>query len=250
MKKTLSILLALVLVFSSAPQPSEERSVSDAEYEAQIAEILASYDKDPEAAIQALAELDTALVFAPTVVGPRPGPASKMTYPSDYDLSVSCVKRNDSNRLYLQWILVTHIREVWPGPADYISLEWDADHASYYLASAGGSGCTLEGRNTGIVLFKVEDSRLSTASDKPIYGTVQVTPTATGWMEFGSKFVHTYAKANVSGSARVSFTPSTAAAAAGGSLDLAHTMSFTVKVDSRTGQWQRWADNAVHITEL
>lgn len=260
MKKKLSVLLALSLIFGNTLQasaaelpeselPVNELTTSDAEYEAQIAEILASYDEDPEAAIEALAELDTVLVSAPTVVEHTPSSSSRMTYPSDYDLSVSCVKRTNSNRLYLQWILVTHALEVWTGPLDYISLEWDTDYASYYLASAGGAGCTIQGRDTGIVLFNVEDHRLSTASDKPIYGTVQVTPTTTGWMEFGSKFVHTYTTINVGGSATFSFTPSTAVAA-GSSLNLAHTMSFKVDVGSETNQWQLWTDNAVKITEV
>ena len=61
--------------------------VDDAEYEAKIAEILASYAEDPEVAIQALAELDTELVSAPTTVEHGNASCTRATYPSDYELT-------------------------------------------------------------------------------------------------------------------------------------------------------------------
>ena len=252
-KKKLSVLLALLLVFSIAVQasaagsPVNKTPVDDAEYEAKIAEILASYAEDPEVAIQALAELDTELVSAPTTVEHGNASCTRATYPSDYELTVSCTKRTNSSRLYLQWILKANATELFAGPLDYVGLEWDTEYADYYLSTTGGTGCTLQGRNTGIVLFNVEDVKLS-AGDY-VFGTVQVTPRITGWMEFGSKFVHTYTTANISGRATASFAPSTSSAAAGGSLALPHTMTFTVNVSSGTSQWQLWADNAVKIQE-
>lgn len=96
--------------------------------------------------------------------------------------------------------------------------------------------------------FYVEDVKMISGSY--VYDTVQVTPIATGSMNYGSKFVHTYSKLNISGSATAAFTPSTSSAAAGGSLGLPHTMSFTVNVGTNINQWQLWADNAVNILEI
>lgn len=251
MKKKLSVLLALLLIFSNALQAfateplMTESPMNDTEYEAQVAEILASYNEDPEAAIQALEELDTELLSAPTIVEHGNDSYTRATYPSNYDLSVSSFKRSNSNRIYLQWILTANVVETSPGPLDYVGLEWDTEYASYYSSTAGGTGCTLQGRDAGIVLFNVEDVNMSAGSY--VYGTVQVTPIATGWMSYGSKFVHTYDKPSLSGSATFNFTPS---ASTEGSLGFLHTMSFTVNVDSNAVQWPLWADNDVNILEI
>lgn len=245
MKKR-SVLLAILLAFCSVLQVSAaEIPMSDTEYEARVAEIMASYTDDPEAAKQALAELDTELVSEPTVVEGGSNSLVRGTSPSDYELTVSAYKRGNSERLYLQWMLTANASEWFPGPLDYVSLEWDTAFASYYLSSAGGDGCTVQGRETGIVLFNVEDDQLS--SGDYVYGTVQVEPITGGWMEFGSKFVHTYTSLNVSGSASYAYVSSASASAVGGSLGLSYTKTYTVNVDSETHQWQRWADNAVSV---
>lgn len=233
MKKR-AILLALLLVLGSVLQVCAAETPDN---EGRVAEILLSYDQDPEAAKQALAELDTVILSEPTVV--RYG-----TYPSDYDLTVSSFMRSNSTRIYMQWILTANAEETRVGPLDYVSLEWDTAYGTYYLSSAGGTGCTVQGRDSGIILFNVEDDKLTEGSY--VYGTVQVTPTNTGWMEFGSKFVHTYMTVNLSGSATLSYTPSISTT---NSLGLSYTKSYTVTVDSDTSQWQLWTDNAVNIYE-
>lgn len=105
----------------------------------------------------------------------------------------------------------------------------------------------MKGRSTGIVLFNVEDETIGTGDY--LYGTVQIEPLTTGWMEFGSKFVHTYTTINVSGSANFSYSPSVQVFLSGsGSLNLAHTMGFVVNVGTSTNSWEMWTDNAVNIT--
>ena len=243
--KKISILLAILLVMSSALQVSAaEIPMNETEYEARVAEILVSYAENPEAAKRALAEIDTELVSEPTLVECGGNAVARGTYPSDYDLTVSSFKRSNSTRIYMQWILTANAEEEFVGPLDYVSLEWDTAYGTYYLSSAGGTGCTVQGRDAGIVLFNVEDDKLTVGSY--VYGTVQVTPIATGWMEFGSKFVHTYTTTDVSGSATFSYTPSISTT---GSLGLSYTNSFTVNVSNSTGNWQRWVDNAVNIYE-
>lgn len=247
--KKLSVLFAFLLVFSSILQASAaEFPMDDLEYEDQVASILASYTDDPDAAKQALAELDTVLLSEPTVVECREGnPYTRGTSPSDYEFTVSSFKRSNSTRIYMQWILTANSYELSVGPLDFVSLEWDTAYGSYYLSSAGGDGCTVQGRDTGIVLFNVEDDKLF--SGDYVYGTVQVEPLTTGWMAFGSKFVHTYTSYNVTGSATHSYISSASVSADGGSLGLSYTKTYTVNVDSETSQWQRWVDNAVNIYE-
>lgn len=74
----------------------------DTEYEAKVADILASYSNDPEVAREALAELDTVLVSEPSIVAYGSNSNGRGTSPSDYELTVSAYKRGNSNRFYLQ----------------------------------------------------------------------------------------------------------------------------------------------------
>lgn len=243
--KKLSVLLAFLLALSSVLQVSASEShENDVEYEAQVAAIMVSYVADPEAANKALEAIDTELLCEPTIVE-YGNSNQRKTSPSDYELTVSVFKRSNSDRYYLQWILLANTNEWFEGPLDYVSLEWDTAYASYYLSSAGGDGCTVQGRDAGIVLFNVEDDKMS--SGDYVYGTVQVEPLQTGWMEFGSKYVHTYTSLFVSGSASYSYVTSASASAVGAGLGLSYTKTYTVNVSTDTNQWQIWADNAVNI---
>lgn len=250
MKKPVA-LLAILLILGGAVHCTVNRPpASDyeygTEYEDQVAEILATYTKDPISAMQELEALDTQLLSAPTAVE-YPDAAGVEQAPSDYELVVFAFQVKNTERIYLQWILTLNTDEKHPGPLDYAGLEWDTDYGAYYSSSAGGESCTLAGRGTGLVLFNVEDINLSAGNY--IYGTVQVEPITAGRMEFGSKFIHTYTSPGISGSATVSFTPSASSAAEGGSLGLPHTMSFAVDRKAGTRQRQIWADGGVDIPE-
>ncbi len=245
--KALSILVVLALVLSClTPVSAVETSTNDAEYEAQVAAILATYTDNPEAAKQALREIDTTLISEPSIVQYNNNSKERGTSPSSYELSVASTKRSNSNRVYLTCLLKVNATEWYPGPLDFMSLEWDTAYGTYYSSSTSGNGCTVQGRDAGIVLFNIEDDNLSSGSY--VYGTVQVEPISTGWMEYGSKFVHTYTSFNISGSASCSFTPSASVSGAGGGLGLAYTMTYLVNVSSSTSQWQIWADNAVNLS--
>lgn len=245
--KALSILVVLALVFSClTPVAAVEIAMSDAEYEAQVAAILATYTNNPEAAKKALQKLGATLISAPSIVAYNTNSNVRGTSPSDYELSVASTKRSNSNRIYLTCLLIANTAEWFPGPLDYMSLEWDTAYGSYYSSSTSGKGCTVQGRDTGIVLFNIEDDKLS--SGDYVYGTVQVEPISSGWMEYGSKFVHTYTSFNITGSASYSFTPSASISGVGGSLGLSYTKTFSVNVSTSTNQWQMWTDNAVNIS--
>lgn len=235
------------MVFSClAPATPVEVSASDTEYEAQVAAILATYTRDPEAAKLALTKLGTTLLAEPSITEYNNSFKVRGTSPSDYELLVASTKRSNSNRIYLSCVLIVNAKEWCPGPLDFMSLEWDTAYGKYYLSVTGGGGCTVQGRDVGIVLFNIEDDKLS--SGDHIYGTVQVEPISSGWMEYGSKFVHTYTSFNVSGSASYSFTPSASVSGSGGGLGLSYTKTYLVNVSSSTSQWQLWADNAVDLS--
>lgn len=245
----LAILLLLggVLYVLTSDTPTAEAPAEHVEYEDQVAKILVSYTGDPITATQALAELDTELLSAPTAVTYPDSSSSAEAPPSAYALSVFSFRQHDSNRIYLQWILTVNTAEPYAGPLDYVGLEWDTEYGSYYLSAAGGTGCTLQGRDTGIVVFNVEDVKQSSGSY--VYGTVQVEPIATGEMEFGSKFIHTYTSEGIVGDAYVSYIPSVSPSAMGGSLGLPHTMSFSVDGNAVTNQRPFWADGVINISD-
>lgn len=248
MKKFISMLTAIsilcgVLTCSvSAATPS----MTDKEYEAAVAEIMSNYQADPDAAKLALSQLDTTLIGEPQITEYYSESVTRGTSPSDYTHTVYSFKRGGSKIYYLQWSLTANESESFPGPLDYCSLEWDNSYASYYLSSGDDVMTTVQAKNTGIVLFNVEDSDLD--KGEYTYGTVQVTPKKSGWMEYGSKFVHTYTSLLVSGSATVSFSPSPSLSSQGEStLGVSGNFGFTVNVGSQTKQWQIWADNAVNL---
>lgn len=206
---------------------------------------MSTYWNDPEAANAALAAIDTILIEEPTVE--KHSVNNNGTWginPTDYVLSVYSFKRGGSSIHYLQWMVESKRDEWYSGPLDYVSIEWDTAYASYYLSSGDDTYSTVQGRNTGIVLFNVQDGDLKKGNYA--YGTVQVKPIKSGWLEFGSKYVHTYTGFAVTGTASYSFSPSASLSASGDiSLGLTSTYGFTVSVTGHAQKWQIWSDNAV-----
>lgn len=175
MKKLISMMLAATIISLSCGSFvfAKESPKPDEEYEAAVAGIMATYQEDPEAAKVALAELDTTLVQEPTVQEyPGDNAVTRGIDPTDYVLSVYAFKRGGSAKYYLQWS-VEALRDEWfEASLDYVSLEWDARNASYYLSNGDGVFSTVRDRHTGIVLFNVQDGDLHDGDFA--YGTVQV----------------------------------------------------------------------------
>ncbi len=227
-------------------QPSIPNEIED--YEGQVAMIMVDYSENPDLAIMKLEELDTVIVSEPMLV-----PTIRGTLPSQYELSVYAFKRGNSDNYYLQWKLEVNSKEYRPGPLDFVSLEWEATRGSYYSSSGdstridGDSVTMVSSRKTGIVMFNVEDESMN--SGDYTYGTVIITPTEAGWLEFGSKYVHTYTLSDVSGSASFAFKPAVELSTSGeASLNVSGNYGFTVNVDNYTEEWSLWEDNAVDIS--
>lgn len=99
----------------------------------------------------------------------------------------------------------------------------------------------LQGQKTPMNAANVQDGDLKKGDYS--YGTVQVKPIKSGWLEFGSKYVHTYTGFAVTGTASYSFSPSASFSASGDiSLGLTSTYGFTVSVTGHAQKWQIWSD--------
>lgn len=248
MRKILSLFMATVLLMLIVvPTYANDKELSESEFEASVAEIIQAYKTDPEKVKERLNAIDAALLGEPVVIEHYANDNARGTSPSDYTFYVYSAKRAGASTHYLMWVIAADSKEWFPGPLDYVSLEWDTEMATYYSSNGDDEFSTVQGRNTGIVVFNLEDDKLK--SGDYAYGTVRVTPSTGGTLEYGSKFVHTYTSLLVSGSASYSFAPSASLSASGeASLGLSYTMGYTVNVGSTTNKWQLWADNATSLS--
>ena len=250
MKKLFALVFSLVMAVGCIPMAAaDELATVTSDYETVVAEIMRNYEKDPTAAKAALAELDTELVGEPRSVDYIDGqPVSKgsigtrKTNPTDYTLTVYSLKRGNSSNYHLQWRLDCNKTEKYPGSLDFISLEWDTTFARYYSASGDGTYSSVAGRETGIVLFNLEDEELK--KNDWAQGTVYVTPEVAGEMEYGSKFTHSYTEKATTSTMTHKFEPSFKVPK---SLGLTYTFGYTVTTNSSTFTWELWADNATTL---
>lgn len=247
MKKIISMLLAAIVFLSVVPAFAEEEGPND--LFGQVAEIMSHYAEDPVSANTQLAELQVVLDGEPHSVD-YINPSIKETSqkginPTDYTLSVYSFSRGGSLH-YIQWEIESNRAEWFYQPLDYVSIEWDTHVASYYSSSGDSTISTVQGTNTGIVLFNVEDQKLK--KGKMSYGTVGVHADQNGALNYGSKYVHTYSDFLVTGTASTSYSPSFNLLQSGDfSLGLTYTFGFTVNVSTQTSKWQIWADNTTWI---
>lgn len=246
MKKIFALFLLLTFLSGCSCSSGIKENKSPAKnYENEVAKIMQIYPENPETAKTTLKALDTELITAPaTNVYRQP---DKRSAEREYRLSVYSFRKADSDLIYLQWLLIPGDDKHFSGPLDYVSLEWDADYASYYASSGDETISTVQGRNTGIVLFNMEDNKLG--KEKITYGTVQVTGKENETIPFGSKFTHTYAPFSISGSAPCSFAPSDTINENGEeSLGLSHIMGYTVAEGRNIAKWVLWTESALNFS--
>ncbi len=245
--------MAISIVFCSIlPAFAYEENADNREYSATVAEIMKNYRSDPVAAEKALKEIDTELVGEPVTTQHSFSNSSSNargigTDPTDYEFTVYCFKRGNSRVHYLQFYIEALETEWAEGPLDYCSIEWDTAYGKYYSSYGDDIISTVQARDTGIVLFNIQDEDLK--KGEYTIGTVEVSPIKSGDLEYGSKFVHTYTSLLVSGSASYNMVSSASVdTLPKASLGLSHTKTYTVNVSSKTNQWQLWTDNAVTLS--
>jgi hypothetical protein len=195
MKKVITIFTVLVIFLSFTVDIKAQNS-SEKQYLKDVSEVMKDYPIDIMGAKSKLAAMNTELVNEPNIqyCGGSSKTSDIQTYginPTDYVISTYSFRRTGQNTYYLQTLIQSKRDEWFSGPLDYVSIEYDNNFANYYLSSGDGVMSSVKNRNTGIVLFNIEDSKLG--SGKSTYVTVQVTPKVFNvWLEHGSKYVHTY----------------------------------------------------------
>jgi hypothetical protein len=126
-----------------------------------------------------------------------------------------------------------------PATLDVLSIEWDPSYGAYYSSVVPSDGITTKKdgskRANGIYLFNVDDTKYSFDS----YCSVLVTANKSGWLNFGSKYTHTFTTYSTSATGAASF------AYEGGGLTGG--MSYKVTSQSNVSKWDLWEDNAVSI---
>ena len=252
MKKLFAIAMIIAMVLALPLEAYAKGLVvnkDEEEFLAEVADIMSSYYTDPDTAIQALTEIDAYLVDEPSVTTVLEEGNARGLLPTQYRVSLYCMQRGtDATTYYYMWELdtVNGAKEKTPGPLDYISIEWDTDYATYYIASADNVVSTVQSVKTGCVVFNVEDSHFDDVDYA--YGSVRVTRIKSGKTRFGSQFVHTYTTWELSGSASFQWKKSTEVDEYGFmSIGLEKNYGFIVNVDSNTSEWHRWFDKWVTL---
>ncbi|MBN8193374.1 hypothetical protein JI667_14585 [Bacillus sp. NTK074B] len=158
--------------------------------------------------------------------------------PSDMTLDVYSSKRWDQSYYHLtsSW---SSYSESSSATIDLVSVEWDPDDGYYYSSSVGDSSIVTKRdgsqRSNGIYLFNVEDDNY----DFDSYATVQVVPSRSGWLDYGSKYTHTYTTYSTSSTGQAYFSFDSTGPSGG--------FSYTVSQTSKVSDWSRYDDNAVYI---
>lgn len=251
-KKSLATILCIVFLLTSAFSTyayATAADLSDPEFQRLIVEIMLNYENDPQATRDELATLGIELLQEPSITHYTHNGNGIQPYginPTDYDLSVYAVSQKTATNVHILWSVNSNRSEWFSGPLDFASIEYDSNVGSYKASDGDDAITTVQGKNTGVVVFNVEDSKLSKGTYA--YGSVNVTVPRGKRLHFGCRYVHTYTSFLVSGSASYEFKPSTSVNFNGtGSLGLSYTMGMQVSVATNTSKWERWLDNWVSI---
>lgn len=166
---------------------------------------------------------------------------SRASVSTDATLSVYSSKRAGSAYYYLT-ACVTAKKDLAADCAteDIISIEWDPARASYYSKSATTNTTYMDGsqRNNGVLLFNVQDANMH-IGDTAICSAV-VKPNGSGWLDYASKYIHTYSKTSYSWTIGGNVNYSQNNGLAGGA-------TFSVSGTAENYSWQIYEDNSVSI---
>lgn len=160
--------------------------------------------------------------------------------PSDIELSVYSSKRALDSYWYLtsSWDYASY--ESKPATLDIVSIEWDPEYGEYYSSSVPSDRITTKKDGSkrldgGIYLFNVDDGYLSFDS----YCSVQVTPKKSGWLNYGSKYTHTYTTSSTSATGEADFRFDSTGPSGG--------ITYSVEKQYNVSDWEKYEDNAVSV---
>lgn len=161
-------------------------------------------------------------------------------HPRDVDFSVYTFKRSGQSQRYIQALLEFNKKPYYPGTYDLLSVEWDSSMASYWASTCSGEIDKHDSskRNQGIVIFYVMDRFIK--SGDYVYATVQVIGEDTGWLDYSSRYAHTFATTDVerSHATEFSYTPNELPSIK---------YSFKLNLRSDEDSWYIDRDNSVKI---
>ncbi|MGF9891312.1 hypothetical protein ABEX78_21870 [Priestia megaterium] len=163
-----------------------------------------------------------------------------ITNPTKIWMGVYSAKRGGQGYYHLGVGWQNKETEKNPATLDVVSIEWDPKYGKFYTASSTGDGITTKRdgskRDKGVYLFNVNDSKKKFDS----YATVQVTPKKKGWLEYGSKYTHTYSTKSKSttGQSGIGFSKD------GSNGGYSYSVTKTTSVSS----WPKYDENAVLIS--
>ncbi|QDX93422.1 hypothetical protein EEL30_14650 [Brevibacillus laterosporus] len=168
----------------------------------------------------------------------HPSVASSDLEAADLEFSITQSKRGKDSFYRLISTFGAKYAVFDHGSYDLVSIEWDPDVASYYEAVVGDEkrASLRDGskRKQGIYMFNVYDYR----EDFDTYAAVYVEPKVKGkWLEYGSKYTHTYVTKGSGSSGQASFEF--------GRGSIGTSLSYTVNPSSSESSWEKWDDGAV-----
>ena len=163
--------------------------------------------------------------------------SEKSINPSDYSMITYSYRISGSNDIYLQTTIASDRSEWFSGPLDIASIEWDINYASYQTSKGDNRISTVRDatkRNNGLVIFNVEDSKLSKGENTVLY--VRVRPIRGGQLHFGTEYAHTYKEFIIN-------SPTISLGYKSGKIGL----TFDLAISSGGRYWRKWNDTRIIV---
>ena len=156
--------------------------------------------------------------------------------PDSFKLSIILAEKyiSGQNYLYVTAIVDPKINEVFAGPLDYISIEWNPNKGEYYKSYADEDNNIISKADgsrvkDGIMLFNLDDHKIF---DWTVPSCAVVLKNHQKGLLCGTKFTHTYTTLGA-GSASFEFTDS---------RDTELRTTFKLNLSKYTYQWTLWED--------
>ena len=164
--------------------------------------------------------------------------------PSDFVYSLVTAKDKLTGNLIITAKIDPKINELFSGPLDYVSIEWNPSKATYVASTGDNEIITVadasKSRDNGIVVFNFEDNRIFGWTKT--YCSVILKNVKNDFM-CGSKFIHTYVDWGFSFSCNINLLPAIEVSSSSIKVESALTLGITAT--SNVKSWQRWIDTTI-----
>lgn len=158
--------------------------------------------------------------------------------PASFTVTIteSSTVENGVTFIYLTSLVKPKVNELYAGPLDYVSIEWEQNKASYYKCYGDNKITSVSDGSQyakGVIAFNLDDHKIFGWS-KPSCTVVLYNVKSD--MHYATKFVHTYNTSGVE-SAKIGFSSSSTEGQnpVGG-------LTIEVTIAGKTEKWSLWAD--------